>query len=270
MIPKTIHYCWLSNDPIPTDLQECIKSWKRHMPNWNIKLWNTISFDVHSSPFVEQAYNARKWAFAADYIRVYALYTEGGIYLDSDVFVRKNMDFVLNNRAFSAVEYFPQHAEPVYQSGRVDSEGNKRTPSDKIHGIQIQAAILGSEKGHPFFKDCLDFYNAATFKMGADGIPEECDISPIVFAGIAEKYGFKYLDIEQQLDEGFKLYPSNIFSPQPWLMKKESVAVHCCKASWRQTQKPIERAIYNTKVYVKRVLKRIGLWRETGIDAMKL
>ena len=95
MIPKTIHYCWLSNNPIPTDLQECIKSWRIHMPDWNIKLWNTSTFDIHSVPFVEQACNHRKWAFAADYIRIFALYTEGGIYLDYEVFVSKNMDFVL-------------------------------------------------------------------------------------------------------------------------------------------------------------------------------
>ena len=270
MIPKTIHYCWINNNPIPTDLQECINSWKTHMPDWDIKLWNTHNFDIHSVPFVEQAYEARMLAFVADYIRAYALYSEGGVYFDTDVFVRKNMDFVLENRAFSAIEFFPQYADEIYRVGRVDAEGNKRDPNDRIHGIQIQAAILGAEKGHPFFKDCLDYYNSSAFVVGADGVPEERDISPIIFACIAEKYGFKYLDIEQQLDEGFKLYPSSVFSPQPWLMKKDSVAVHCCKASWRQTQKPIERVLYNTKVYVKRCLKRIGLWREAGIDAMKL
>lgn len=269
MIPKIIHYCWLSNDPIPTDLQECINSWKIHMPDWDIKLWNTKNFDIHIVPFVEQAFNARKWASVSDYVRVYALYTEGGVYFDSDVFVRKNIDFVLNNRAFSAIEFFPQLAEKVYESGKVDAEGNKQDPLDRIHGIQIQAAILGAEKGHPFFKDCLDFYKRETFAVGENGVVAERDISPIIFACIAEKYGFKYLDIEQQLDEGFKLYPSSVFSSQPWLMKKDSVAVHCCKASWRQTQKPLDRFIYNSKIYLKRILKRIGLCREKGIDAMR-
>lgn len=269
MIPKTIHYCWIRNNPIPTDLQECINSWKIHMPDWKIKLWSTSNFDVQSVPFVKQAYDARMLAFVADYIRAYALYTEGGVYFDTDVFVRKNMDFVLKNRAFSAVEFFPQYAEKIYRSGRVDEEGNKKDQADKIHGIQIQAAILGAEKGHPFFKDCLDYYNATNFKVSANGIPEEQDISPIVFACIAEKYGFKYLDVEQNLAEGFKLYPSSVFSPQPWLMKKDSVAVHCCKASWRQTQNPFERFVYNSKVYLKRILKWIGLWREKGIDAMR-
>lgn len=269
MIPKIIHYCWLSNDPIPTNLQECIHSWKTHLPDWEIKLWNTHNFDISSVPYAREAFKARKWAFAADYIRVYALYTEGGVYLDSDVYVRKNMDFVLGNRAFSAIEYSPIYAEGVYQSKRVDSAGNKKDPLDKIHGIQIQAAILGAEKGHPFFKDCLDYYDSATFKVGSDGIPEECDISPIIMAGIAEKYGFKYLDLEQDLEEGFKLYPSKIFSSEVWLATKESVAVHCCSASWRHTNNSWERQVFNLKIYIKRILIRLGLWKDESLKALR-
>ncbi len=239
------------------------------MTDWNVKLWNTQTFDVHSVPFVEAAYKARKWAFAADYIRIYALYTEGGVYLDSDVFVRKNMDFVLNNRAFSAVEYFPHLAEEVYRQGRVDAEGRKTDPADHIHGIQVQAAILGAEKGHPFFKDALDYYNAATFTTGEDGVPEEKEISPIILAGIAEKYGFRYLDQEQLLDEGFRLYPSVLFTPQPYLMKREAVAVHCCSASWRHSNSFFKNRIENLKIYVKRVLKQMHLWEEKGITPIR-
>ncbi len=269
MIPKTIHYCWFSNDPIPTHLQECIESWKKNMPDWTLKLWNTSNFDIHSVPFVEQACKARKWAFAADYLRVYALYTEGGVYLDSDVYVRKNMDFVLKNRAFSAVEFDPVFAEDLYKSGRVDEHGTKKDANDKLHGIQLQAAILGAEKGHPFFKDCLDYYASASFSTGPDGIPEEKEISPIIMAGIAEKYGFKYLDVEQQLDEGFMVYPSELFSSQSYYMKENAVAVHCCNGSWRQTQAPLQRYIYNMKVYVKRVLKALGLWKERGLESIR-
>ena len=269
MIPKTIHYCWLSNDPIPTNLQECIDSWKQHMPDWNVKLWNTQTFDIHSVPFVEAAYRARKWAFAADYIRIYALYTEGGVYLDSDVFVRKNMDFVLDNRAFSAVEYFPHLAEEVYRQGRVDAEGRKVDPEDHIHGIQVQAAILGAEKGHSFFREALDYYQAAAFTVGEDGIPEEKEISPIVLAGLAEKYGFRYVDREQLLDEGFRLYPSSLFTPQPYLMKKEAVAVHCCSASWRHSDNFFKTRVSNLKIYVKRVLKALGLWEEKANTSLR-
>ena len=268
MIPKIIHYCWLSNDPVPTDLQECIRSWRLHMPDWTLKLWNTKNFDIHSVPFVEQACRARKWAFAADYIRIHALWHEGGVYLDSDVLVRKNMDFVLANRAFSAIEYFPHLAEQIEKEGLLDASGHKLDPASRIHGIQIQAAILGAEKGHPFFKDCLDYYRSATFTTGPDGTPEEREISPIILAGIAEKYGFVYQDREQQLAEGFRLYPSELFCSQPYLMKKQAVAVHCCNASWRHVQRPADRFLANAKVYVKRFLRMLGR-REKEIDAIR-
>lgn len=222
-------------------------------------------FDIKAVPFVSESVAARKWAFAADYIRMYALYTEGGVYLDSDVFVRKPMDFVLENRAFSAVEYFPHLAEPLYADGEVDMEGNKRDPEAKIHGIQIQAAILGAEKGHPFFKECLDYYNGRHFSTDADGIPAENQISPIVLAGIAEKYGFRYVDCEQSLKEGFKLYPSQLFASQGYLMTPQAVAVHCCNGSWRLLETPVGHFFSNIKIYMKNFLSRIGLLRKDFI-----
>lgn len=269
MIPKIIHYCWLSKDPLPTEAQECIKSWKKHMPDWQIKLWDMDAFDVHSVPFVEEAVAARKWAFACDYIRVYALYTEGGVYLDSDVLVRKNMDFMLNNHAFSAIESYPQLLETLAREDRIDENGIKRNPEDKIHGIQIQAAVLGAEKGHPFFKDCLDYYNQRHFTLEKDGIPREDQISPIVFAGIAEKYGFRYLNQEQLLDEDFKLYSTDIICPQPYLMRPSAVAVHCCNASWRTVDKPLRHFFENIKTYLKQGLIGIGLRKEKNIERLR-
>ena len=100
MIPKIIHFCWLSNDPYPKEIRQCMDSWKKVMPDYEIKLWNMETFDVSSAPvYVQEAVKARKWAFAADYIRMYALYTEGGIYLDSDVKILKRFDDFLH--------YFP-------------------------------------------------------------------------------------------------------------------------------------------------------------------
>ena len=77
MIPKIIHYCWLSNDPLPEKIKMCISTWKEIMPDYEIKLWITENFDVSSVPYVKEAFDSRKWAFAADYIRLSSLYTEG-------------------------------------------------------------------------------------------------------------------------------------------------------------------------------------------------
>ena len=270
MIPKTIHYCWLSDDPIPTEARECMASWRKHLPDWTIKCWNMHNFDVHSIPFVEEAVKARKWAFASDYIRLFALYTEGGVYLDTDVLVRKPMDFVLNNRVFSAIESCPHLIEQIERENLIDKNGDKRNPDDLIHGLQIQAAIIGSEKGHPFIKECMDYYKTRHFMVADDGIPIEQEISPIVYAKIAENYGFKYLNREQKLNEGIKLYSVEMFCPQPYLINKEqAIAVHCCNASWRTNQSQVRHIINNVKTWIKVIINKLGLRSERAIDELK-
>lgn len=85
MIPKKIHFCWLSGDEFPPLIQYCIDTWEKVLPDYEIILWDTKRFDINSIAWVKEAFEAKKYAFAADYIRLYAVYTEGGIYLDSDV-----------------------------------------------------------------------------------------------------------------------------------------------------------------------------------------
>ena len=130
MIPKIIHLCWLSGDPYPADIEACLKTWKEHLPDYEIWLWDTQRFDVHATKWTEQAFAARKYAFAADYIRLYALYHFGGIYLDSDVVVYKSFDNLLS------LPYFIGH--------------------DQIGGFE--AAVIGAQKGCLWIKDVLDEY----------------------------------------------------------------------------------------------------------------
>ena len=90
MIPKIIHYCWLSDDPVPSDLQKYMRTWKEKLPDYEFMKWDFNRFDKQSSKWVAQAFDNKKYAFAADYIRLYALYNYGGIYLDMDVEVLKS------------------------------------------------------------------------------------------------------------------------------------------------------------------------------------
>ena len=103
MIPKTIHYCWFSGDEKPDLVKRCIESWHKHLPNYNIKCWDGKSFDFDSVDYVREAMGIKAYAHASDYVRLYALYTEGGIYLDSDVEVFRSFDELLDNRFFSGV-----------------------------------------------------------------------------------------------------------------------------------------------------------------------
>ena len=96
MIPKILHLCWLSGDAYPAKIAKCIDSWKRVLPDYDIILWDTKRFPLSQSQWVREAFEKKKYAFAADYIRFYALYTMGGIYLDSDVEVLKSFDDLLD------------------------------------------------------------------------------------------------------------------------------------------------------------------------------
>lgn len=141
MIPKIIHLCWLSGDAYPPLIQKCINSWKTVLPDYEIWLWDGKRFDINSSIWVKEAFSVKKYAFAADYIRCYALYHFGGIYLDSDVEVIKSFDDLLH------LPYFV---------GKEQAGG-------------FEAATMGFEKGHPFFKHMLDYYDGRHFKKEQKG-----------------------------------------------------------------------------------------------------
>jgi mannosyltransferase OCH1-like enzyme len=104
MIPKTIHYCWLSDNEIPNDMARSMNTWREKLPDYEFMLWNQNSFDISQSVWVKQAFEAKKYAFAADYIRLYAVYHFGGIYLDMDVEVLKSFNDLLNYEILLAYE----------------------------------------------------------------------------------------------------------------------------------------------------------------------
>lgn len=223
MIPKTIHYCWLGNNHLPKKHQKFIKSWKKYMPEYQIKCWNEDNFDIKSNQFVYQAYKAKKYAFVADYIRLYALYTEGGIYLDTDVKVLKSFDPYLNYSFVSSIEYHPIKNIETY----VNKEG-KRISSFDNFGISIHSAIIGAEKNSQYIKECLDYYNNLNFNINDINANKTI---PVVLAIHAEKYGLKYLNEDQKLLNNIMIYSSDIFSEYRTVSNR-SAAIHYCEGSW--------------------------------------
>ena len=135
MIPKIIHLCWMSGDPFPSDIQKCIDSWKRILPDYEIWLWDTKRFDLSTSVWVTEAYDKKKYAFCADYIRMYALLNHGGVYLDSDVEVLRSFNDLLT------LPYFIGYESKQY----------------------FEAAVIGAEKGNPFIGDVLAYYKDRHF-----------------------------------------------------------------------------------------------------------
>ena len=256
MIPKIIHYCWLSEDPFPQETCKYMETWKTTHPEYEIKRWSTKNFDVNSVPYVKEAYEARKWAFAADYIRMYALYTDGGIYLDTDVILRKKMDDFLHHSFFSSMEYHPIQIEKCGTMLHLDADGH-RIDDSFIEGIQIQAAVMGAEAGNPFVKKVLDWYQDKHF-VKEDGTLRTDLLSPYIYARVAEEFGFIYKDIDQELVGGIHIYPSEIFAGNKHEVTSRSYAIHMCAHSWHLSPwEKIRRFLGLSKKYHKTSLNGI-------------
>ena len=104
MIPKKIHYCWFGGKPLPQLAEKCINSWKKYCPDYEIIEWNETNYNLKSCIYVEEAYKAQRWAFVSDFARLDIIYNYGGIYLDIDVELLKNLDELLKNKEFFATE----------------------------------------------------------------------------------------------------------------------------------------------------------------------
>lgn len=104
MIPKVIHYCWFGGKPLPKLAEKCIESWKKYLPDYEIKRWDETNFDVNIIPYTQEAYQKGKYAFVSDYARFLIIYNCGGIYFDTDVEVIASLDKIIDEGAFLGVE----------------------------------------------------------------------------------------------------------------------------------------------------------------------
>ena len=230
MIPKVVHVIWLSDDTKPELVKRCINSWRRELPCFQIREWGFEDFDFTSMPrFVQEAIALRKWAFATDYLRLALLHEHGGVYLDSDIYIRKDISEFLDSPFFSFVEYHPGGFKPY--RNLVDESGVALT-SKHIPGMCIQAAFIGAEPKHPFLEHCLKFYESQPFVQD-DGSLFNDMIAPDILALQARPFGFRYKDEEQHLAEGMAIYPSSYVAGSMHETLPDNYAIHCCAGSWR-------------------------------------
>ena len=197
------------------------------MPDYRIMLWTYEMAEATEILYVKEALEQKKWAFAADVIRLYALYKYGGVYFDSDIFLKRKIDILLTDSFISTMEY---HCR-VVDFSTIDENGYRIAPIDTaIPGIGIQAAFMASVPKHHFVKVLLDYYTCRHFKK-ADGTLDVAIIAPAHYAINAEKYGFRYLDVEQKL-ENMTLYRSCYLAGCIVEDNRRALAVHCCNHSW--------------------------------------
>ena len=226
MIPKIIHYCWLSNDPYPEDIARCLESWKQKLPDYEFVKWDFIRLDKSKFKWVSDAYDNKKYAFAADYIRCYSIYNYGGIYLDTDVEVLKSFNDLLSHHYFMGYEI------------------NKTSP---------EAAVIGAEKGHPFFKALMEYYKDRSF-IREDGTLDIRDL-PSIFNEIIDN-GFNKVaintpsEIDDNDEKKICVLPYTYFSPKSSLNGKiykteDTYAIHHFSNSWFPKYYILERKIWH-------------------------
>ena len=105
-IPKIIHYCWFGYNKKSDKIFNCMETWHEFLSDYKIIEWNENNCDINSSNYASRAYNKKKWAYVADYFRFKILYEYGGIYLDTDMQINKNLDNFLLYDAFFAMECY--------------------------------------------------------------------------------------------------------------------------------------------------------------------
>lgn len=254
MIPKKIHYCWFNDTPIPPSLRMCMDSWKKVLPDYEWRRWSLKDFDVNSLPWTKEACEAGAWAFVADYVRLHALYTEGGIYMDTDVLVKKSFDPYLTHGFFTAIEFHPEMIEAdELADKRLEADGTNRFPGTRVPGVGLLSAVLAAEKGHPFLLEAMKFYETRHF-IQEDGSWYTKEIAPDVLALAAEKFGLKYNRYaEQHLDGRMVIYSTQIFGAAYCQVTADTVAVHLSKGSWRK--RTLLRAILTRFNFYRKIFK---------------
>lgn len=184
MIPKIIHYCWFGGKPLPELARRCIASWKKYLPDYEIREWNEQNFDINSNAYVKEAYESRKFAFVTDYVRLYALYHEGGIYMDTDVEVIKNLDCFLTLHGFSGFE----------------------------NETMIPTGIMASEKGSRWAKENLGVYTGRHFLKPDGSLDMTTNVEIITNYMLA--HGLRQNNTYQDFPGLFTLYPKDYFCPK--------------------------------------------------------
>jgi mannosyltransferase OCH1-like enzyme len=227
MIPKTLHYCWLSDDPYPELIGRCIQSWKVYLPDYQIVLWDRKKALTIDCEWLKQSIALKKYAFAADFIRIYALFHYGGVYLDADVELVATFDQFLINDFFIGFEY----------------------------NNDLEPAVFGAIPGHPWLANLLNDYQNKPF-IRKDGTQDTRPLPTIFNESASSRYPFKANGKMQFINnENIAIYPCDYFSPKNIYFKRikktsNTVSIHHFDGSWvKKDGKYILKQIFHQLLY---------------------
>ncbi len=228
MIPKVIHYCWFGRNPLPKMAIKCIASWKKYLPDYEIKKWNEDNFDVNIIPYTKDAYAEGKYAFVSDYARFWILYHYGGVYFDTDVEVIKPMGDIIARGPFMGLEI----------------------PGDE--GKVAPGLGLAVEARNSLYSTILEGFEKLDYHL-PDGSRNPYTMIPMV-TDIMKSRGLNGFERIQNV-EGIFIYAPDYFNPLDdatgRLRKTENTrTIHWFMKSWM----PGESFII---VWMKRLLRRV-------------
>ncbi|MBD5436266.1 MAG: glycosyl transferase [Treponema sp.] len=213
MIPKIIHLCWMSGEAYPEKIQLCIDSWKKYLPDYEIMLWNAQTFDVNITKWTKEAFECKKYAFVADYVRFWALHEYGGIYFDSDVEVVRSLDCFLDCDCFFGYEY---------------------------SGLP-EAAVVGAVRNLKWMEHALQWYEQSTF-VKSNG-EYNAVVAPLIFRYAFEKEtGVRLHGSAKAFQKNnvlFQVFSESYFSPKDGYngkiyMTKNTYTIHHFQAAWKR------------------------------------
>lgn len=231
MIPKIIHYCWFGGASLPEGARECIDSWRRRCPGYEIREWNESNFDVTQNDYCREAYEAKKWAFVADYARLAVLAEQGGIYMDTDVEVVRSFDPLLASSTFLCFE----------------------------SNAAVSIGTFGVEKGSPLVARFLRAYEGRHFRR-ADGSLDLLTNVLFLTRLLVEEYGLRLNGKLQELPGGIMVYPMEAFIAKDyqtgWIMRDETTyAIHHYAATWHDED--LRRRADLARSYLRTYMKGI-------------
>ena len=242
MIPKIIHYCWFGGKPLPKSAQKCIRSWKKYLPDYEIKRWDESNFDVNAISYINEAYSVEKYAFVSDYARFWILYHHGGVYFDTDVEVLKPLDDIIQKGNFLGVE---------------QQDANVITVAPGLG--------LGVEKNNPMLRELMEIYQNSHFIL-EDGTLCLKNIVEITTEFLLDKGLKNTAEIQQCY--GFTIYPKEFFCPIDYQTRELRVTentrtIHHYAESWVPKSTRFKNAIgrlfgnrfLQGLIWVKRFLK---------------
>lgn len=227
MIPKIIHYCWFGGKPLPSDVKQYIETWKKYCPDYEIKQWDESNFDINENAYCREAYEARKWAFVTDYVRLKVLHDYGGFYMDTDVEVCKSLDDLRQYAALSGYE-------------------------SETH---IQTGTMGACLDNQWIKFLLSYYDDAHFKK-PDGTYDITTNVETITRMTKERYGIKLNGEFQVFGENYVLFPFEFLCAKSLIngkiMKTDNTyTIHHFAASWVT---PAARLRHKIKIRMARML----------------